>query len=91
MNAAFYNANILANQAVADGIFLLTVGGVSPAPRAGQFYMLRTWAQNEAPILSRPISVFDADETAGTVSFLYEVRGIGTEKLAAAKAAKHCN
>ena len=86
MNAAFYNANILANQAVADGIFLLTVGGVSPAPRAGQFYMLRTWAQNEPPLLSRPISVFDADETAGTVSFLYEVRGIGTEKLAAAKA-----
>lgn len=41
----------------------------------GQFYMLRSW--KEYPVLSRPISVFDAD--GETVSFLYKVIGKGTE------------
>ena len=26
-------------------------------PKAGQFYMLRAWAADEAPLLSRPISL----------------------------------
>ena len=48
----------------------------------GQFYMLRAW--NEYPVLSRPISVFDADPE--TVSFLYKVVGKGTEIFAGLKA-----
>lgn len=47
----------------------------------GQFYMLRAWGGY--PLLSRPISVFDAD--AETVSFLYKVVGKGTETFAALK------
>ncbi|MEG2404789.1 MAG: dihydroorotate dehydrogenase electron transfer subunit [Oscillospiraceae bacterium] len=86
MSAAFYNAIITENKKVAEGIYLLTAKGISPMPKAGQFYMLRTWAQNEPPLLSRPISVFDCDNASGTVSFLYEMRGIGTQKLSCAKA-----
>ena len=48
----------------------------------GQFYMLRAW--NEYPVLSRPISVFDADPE--TVSFLYKVVGKGTEIFTKLKA-----
>jgi dihydroorotate dehydrogenase electron transfer subunit len=48
----------------------------------GQFYMLRAW--KEYPLLSRPISVFDAD--GETVSFLYKVTGRGTEIFSGLKA-----
>jgi dihydroorotate dehydrogenase electron transfer subunit len=47
----------------------------SDMPKMGQFYMIRSWDQY--PLLSRPISVFDADEN--TVSFLYKVIGQGTK------------
>ena len=42
--------------------------------RAGQFYMLRAWEQY--PVLSRPISVFDAEK--GRLAFVYKVVGQGT-------------
>ncbi|GHV25034.1 dihydroorotate dehydrogenase [Spirochaetia bacterium] len=45
-----------------------------PAIRAGQFCMLRSW--DSIPVLSRPISVFDAD--GNRVSFLYKTVGRGT-------------
>ena len=45
--------------------------------RMGQFYMLRAW--ETYPVLSRPISVYDADKES--VSFLYKVVGKGTELL----------
>ncbi|MFZ2788747.1 MAG: dihydroorotate dehydrogenase electron transfer subunit, partial [Gemmiger qucibialis] len=53
--------------------------------KAGQFFMLRAWAANETPILSRPISVHDFDAATGALTFLYQVKGEGTQKLAALK------
>lgn len=47
--------------------------------------MLRAWAANETPILSRPISVHDFDAATGALTFLYQVKGEGTQKLAALK------
>jgi len=41
----------------------------------GQFYMLRAWG--DYPVLSRPISVYDADGEG--ITFLYKVVGKGTE------------
>lgn len=35
------------------------------------------------PILSRPISVDDFDNQTGALTFLYQVKGEGTHKLAA--------
>ncbi len=52
---------------------------------AGQFYMLRAWAADATPILSRPISVDDFDNQTGALTFLYQVKGEGTRKLAALK------
>ena len=45
--------------------------------------MLRAWGTLEAPVLSRPISAHDFDPATGTLTFLYQIKGPGTEKLAA--------
>ena len=58
----------------------------SREPHAGQFYMLRAWAADATPILSRPISVDDFDHQTGALTFLYQVKGEGTRKLAALQA-----
>ncbi|HPG92691.1 MAG TPA: dihydroorotate dehydrogenase electron transfer subunit [Clostridia bacterium] len=55
---------------------ILEIGGIAMG-KAGQFYMLR--AGKNYPLLSRPISVFDVDEAAKTVSFFIEIVGCGTE------------
>lgn len=57
-------AEILQNEQVSDDFYLMKVKKENQAAM-GQFYMLRAW--NEYPVLSRPISVFDADPE--TVSF----------------------
>lgn len=82
MSASFCEAEVISNQTVCDKICLMRVkyGGKAAA---GQFFMLRCWKNDEPPLLSRPISVHDYEN--GVLSFLYEVKGIGTEKLAALK------
>lgn len=74
-------AEILQNEQVSDDFYLMKVKKEYQAAM-GQFYMLRAW--NEYPVLSRPISVFDADPE--TVSFLYKVVGKGTEIFTKLKA-----
>lgn len=71
---------VLSNESLGDGFWLLRAEEKNEA-RMGQFYMLRAW--EHYPVLSRPISVYDAD--AETVSFLYKVVGEGTELLAGLK------
>lgn len=67
---------IRSNKKVDQDFYLMTVEQENDA-RMGQFYMLRAW--DIYPVLSRPISVFDAD--GQTVSFLYKVIGKGTKML----------
>lgn len=85
MRAQNCDCKVLSHRAVSDTIRLLDVKweDMTHAPKAGQFYMLRCWRQDEAPLLSRPISVHEWSPDTGVVSFLYEVRGEGTHKLAA--------
>ena len=52
---------------------------------AGQFFTLRAWGADEAPFLSRPISVHRWNPDSSTIEFLYQVVGEGTEKLAQLK------
>lgn len=66
---------ILENRRLSDEYYFMKVEHKNNA-KMGQFYMLRSWG-GSAPLLSRPISIFDRDET--TVSFLYKVVGVGTE------------
>ena len=87
MRAACCEATVLRNEVIAPDIRLLTV--VWPdrdhAPHAGQFFTLRAWGADEAPFLSRPISVHRWNPESSTIEFLYQVVGEGTEKLAQLK------
>ena len=84
MSATSCNVRVLRHKAVASDIRRLTVAlpKEGPRPHAGQFYMLRCWGAAETPVLSRPIGVHDVDEREGTLTFLYQIKGEGTQKLA---------
>ncbi len=84
MSATSCNVRVLRQKAVASDIRRLTVAlpKEGPRPHAGQFYMLRCWSAAETPVLSRPISVHDVDKREGTLTFLYQIKGEGTQKLA---------
>lgn len=70
------NQEILYNERITDKIYLMKVkGNYTVIP--GQFFMLK--APNSNMTLFRPISVFDCDQFG--VSFLYEVKGKGTNTL----------
>ncbi|KHD38751.1 diguanylate cyclase [Clostridium acetobutylicum] len=68
------------NIKVEDGIYKLGIKGKFEV-RPGQFYLLRAW--DIEPTLSRPISIYDADDEK--ISFLYSVVGKGTEILSKLK------
>ena len=87
MRAACCEATVLRHEVIADDIRLLRVlwPDRDHAPRAGQFFTLRAWGADEAPFLSRPISVHKWEPETQTVEFLYQVIGEGTHKLAALK------
>ena len=80
-------ANVLRHEVIADDIRLLTAlwPDREHAPHAGQFFTLRAWGADEAPFLSRPISVHKWDAETQTVEFLYAVVGEGTRKLTTLK------
>ncbi|MFR9215337.1 MAG: dihydroorotate dehydrogenase electron transfer subunit [Ruthenibacterium sp.] len=85
MPAQSFEAGVLVASQQAADIFLLTVY-LPPQyekPKAGQFYMLRAWAADEPPLLSRPISVHHYEEGTRALSFLFQVKGPGTRRLAA--------
>jgi dihydroorotate dehydrogenase electron transfer subunit len=73
---ALMTVPVLSHEQCASDVWRLTVGTAS-AGDPGQFYLLRSWDRD--PILSRPISIHDVGP--GTLSFLYQVRGRGTELL----------
>ena len=87
MRAACCEATVLRNEVIAPDIRLLTVvwPDLDHAPHAGQFFTLRAWGADEAPFLSRPISVHRWNPDSSTIEFLYQVVGEGTEKLAQLK------
>lgn len=85
-NCEWAQARVLTNERLALDIVRLTVedpGGCAPQARPGQFYMLRCWKDGEGPFLSRPISLHDADPQNGCRRFLFQVKGAGTQMLAA--------
>ena len=83
MRAASCETVVLGQQEVAENIMKMRVSWVDEehAPHAGQFFMLRGWADDEAPFLGRPISLHSFDAQQESLEFLYQVKGEGTEKL----------
>lgn len=73
-------SKIIFNKKLSKDFYLMKVSHKNNA-KVGQFYMLRAW--DEYPVLSRPISIFDADENS--LTFLYKVVGEGTEIFATLK------
>ncbi len=80
-----YEAKVVSNQQIADGIMKMTLSapGVAGAARPGQFANLYPAA--DRLILPRPVSICDADPDDGTVTFVYAVVGAGTAEFAACR------
>jgi len=84
MQLSYAKKTVDENIQISNGIFKLTIkGGLEGKP--GQFYMLR--AGDKEPFLPRPISIHDI--TKDEISFLYEVRGEGTELFSKLKPGDH--
>ncbi len=66
-------SRVISNVRISKDFYLMKVEEKNAA-KMGQFYMLRSWEQY--PLLSRPISIYDAD--GESLSFLYKVVGEGT-------------
>jgi NAD(P)H-flavin reductase len=74
---------LLRRETLSPGIFTLEFDWPGPAPRAGQFFMVKP--RRSSVFLPRPISVFrwlPAGEGGGRLSFLIALRGRGTGELA---------
>jgi dihydroorotate dehydrogenase electron transfer subunit len=73
-------AEIIRNEPIAGGIRRMTVSG-APIGRAGQFFMLRVPGALD-PLLGRPISICEIDESRGATTFVYQTVGRGTAQFA---------
>ena len=81
MTQGFYK--VLSNQQLTSTVYRMVVAGdVSALTRPGQFVNFKI----DGLYLRRPISVCNYDTEAGTITLIYKVVGVGTEKLADAKA-----
>ncbi|MDR2499954.1 MAG: dihydroorotate dehydrogenase electron transfer subunit [Treponema sp.] len=75
------SVQISARRDVAAGIFQLETIWPGPAPRAGQFFLIKP--RRSACFLGRPISVAEYDPAENRLRFLIAKRGRGTGELAA--------
>ena len=80
MTQGFYK--VLSNTQLTSTVYRMVVeGDVGALTRPGQFVNFKI----DGLYLRRPISVCDYDTEAGTITLIYKVVGVGTEKLAQAK------
>ena len=79
---------ILSNEPIIDNmIYKMEVQSdkIAEAILPGQFLQIKC---GESPLLRKPISIFDCNKEKGTYSILYQVRGLGTQKLSMKKPAE---
>ena len=75
-----YTARILSNKQVAASMFVIDLQcDIDPA-KPGQFITVRV-ASSVVPLLRRPFALSRIDRERRSVSFIYQVRGAGTELL----------
>lgn len=83
--AALVEAGVLSNAEVAPGHLQLRLaaGPIAHHAMPGQFVMLSLVRPGEsAPVLPRPMALYDWDDRTGTVDVVYRVVGRGTAVLA---------
>lgn len=85
MAGNIYIGKVLSNETVGENCYWMrvVVASLFETPAPGQFVMLRIAGLND-PFLSRPLSVFSFSRKKhhGTLEFLYQVVGKGTQILA---------
>ena len=75
---SYRDAKIIFNTKIKDDIYFCKLKTKLNA-KPGQFFMLRCDSFRNSPLLSRPFGVCDQDDE--TMSFLYQVKGVGTKIL----------
>lgn len=75
---SYREAKVIFNKRINDDIYFCKLKTKLNA-KAGQFFMLRCDSFRNSPLLSRPFGVCDQDDSS--MSFLYQVRGVGTKIL----------
>lgn len=87
MKRSYRKGIIPSNIQIAPNIYEMKLATCDPGfgfeGEPGQFYMLRGW-EGQDPFLARPISISDISDD-GIITFLYEVRGRGTQLLSKLK------
>jgi dihydroorotate dehydrogenase electron transfer subunit len=65
---------------IKDFIYLMKIKEhkIAECAKPGQFLEIKT---GSLPLLRKPISIFEVDKVAGTISILYQVKGQGTKNL----------
>ena len=86
MPGKYVKSKVYENLNIKGNVYRLTIEGEFHI-KPGQFFMLRAWGKD--PFLSRPISVHNVEN--GRISFLYEVKGKGTNLLKALKSGNYIN
>ncbi len=75
---SYREASVIFNKKIKDDIYFCKLKTKINA-KAGQFFMLRCDSFRNSPLLSRPFGVCDQDDES--MSFLYQVKGVGTKIL----------
>ena len=78
------NCELLKKEMLIEGIYKFSVKApeIAKDARAGQFLEIKVSETGE-PFLRRPISIYNIDKENGIVEFIFQVKGRGTEILAA--------
>lgn len=74
---------VISNKQISSDVWQLDVqdAQIAAATLPGQFAQLKLATTLSDPLLRRPISVADADQTTGIISFIYRILGSGTMSL----------
>ena len=85
------NCEVISNINVNSNYFILTVENKEAVEKvkAGQFFMLQ--CKNKTNFLRRPISLHSCNVSAGTLEFLYEIKGKGTIEFSELKIGETIN
>ncbi|MDD2371719.1 MAG: dihydroorotate dehydrogenase electron transfer subunit [Firmicutes bacterium] len=80
------NGIIISNEPIIeDFVYLMKINekNIADIAKPGQFLEIKT---GSVPLLRKPISIFEVDKVAETISILYQVKGPGTKNLSELKA-----